>query len=152
MNHLQYLDNVLNEKYLTSYDNDDRVYPIYKNITSTEISDILKESTYGYENIIASVLENVTASIDETVIKKNVDEGVDTKRIKFKGSKIDFEESKDMIWILDINTIKEQRNKGQAKKLIAYLRTKRKKIDWGAFSELGEIYLKKYVKHNDLVA
>jgi hypothetical protein len=93
--------------------------------------------------------QHPTKRMKETTLKKEKDEGVDEKRITLKKSYINFEESKNLIWILDVFTEKSQRHKGQIKYLIKFLRTKHKKINWGSFSQDGKRFLKRYVNKNE---
>jgi hypothetical protein len=73
-----------------------------------------------------------------------VDDGVQEKRLTLNGSFCDFEESDKMIWILNIETPPEERNRGQAKTLIMEIKNKGKRIEWGEFLEMGKTYIKKY--------
>ena len=78
-------------------------------------------------------------------MKRSVDGiGIDKKIIRYKGSWISFEESDKCIWILACYTKKTERNRGQMRKLISFLKALKKPIDFGAFTDDGEKYIKKY--------
>ena len=47
MQAVEYINFLLNERYIKSIKHNDLIYPIYKDINSTEVDDILKEEGYG---------------------------------------------------------------------------------------------------------
>lgn len=92
--------------------------------------------------------------VTDKIIKKEKDEGVDEKKASFNRSFIHYEETNEkwipfgkttgVIWILDAFTPPAERNRGQMREIVKFLKEKTKKIMWGEFTPMGERFLKRY--------
>lgn len=61
-------------------------------------------------------------------------------------STLTWEESVSKIWICATYTPPRQRNRGNARRLIAWIKSKHKPVDFGIFTADGEKYLRRYDK------
>lgn len=61
-------------------------------------------------------------------------------------STLTWEESRSKIWIVATYTPPRQRNRGNARRLITWIKGRGKPVDFGVFTADGEKYLRRYDK------